>query len=209
MKTKVEKFLEAQLNRTLKHEYDPVAAREYYLRTRELKGRTKGSDPTLVSVQNAAKSSAAAEAAQKEISTERKSAREELKSKLEELEVRVERLKLEIKKAKVAAMRRAGGVSEETLSRMITKELKSPGSSKKPDDKDSKDAKGSEAESDSSDDKPKTAAEKKKAAKAAKEKYEEENPESGDEGLQNKIDEAAKRIETLQKRLEAIARIGT
>lgn len=192
---------------TLKHDYDPVAAREYYLRTRELKGRTKGSSVEPESVRVANKASAEAEAKKQEVSSDRSERQAQLKAQLEELEIRVDQLNAAIKKAKRAAMSRAG-VSEDTLARMITAEVKSPGSSK---GIGAKDEKGSDSDSGSSDDKPKTAAEKKKAAKAAKEKYDEENPDSpeaADQALQDKIDETAEKIEKLQKRVEAINRVG-
>lgn len=43
---------------TLSHEYDPAKAREYYLRTRKLKGRKKGAAPTSVKRMPAGKQTA-------------------------------------------------------------------------------------------------------------------------------------------------------
>jgi hypothetical protein len=188
-------------------DYDPVKAREYYLRTRELKGREKGESVEPESVRVANRASAAAETKQQEVKSDRSERQAQLKAQLEELEIRVDQLNAAIKKAKRAAMSRAG-VSEDTLARMITKEVKSPGSSKGMGD--AKDEKGSDSDSDSSD-KPKTAEQKRKAAKAAKEKYDEENPDSpeaADQALQDKIDETAEKLEKLQKRIEAINRVG-
>lgn len=188
------------------HAYDPVAAREYYLRTRELKGRAPGAGAEPVSVRNAAKASAESQAAKQKVASERANDRAALQAQLAELEVRVDQLNRAIKQAKVEAMRRAGGVSEETLSRMISAEVKSPGSSKEMGK--SKDEPAKEQDKGSSETEEKTASQKRDAAKAAKEKYEEENPESGNEALQEKVTKTAERLEKLQKRIEAIGRVG-
>ena len=207
-------WLHALFNRTeLFHEYDPVKAREYYLRTRELKGReTGGGDPE--SAKRAAKAAAEAEARQDDVELQREKLRELLKIQLEELEVRLEKLKNAVKQGKLAAMRRAG-VSEETLSRMITQEVKSPGSTKGgTEDAEGKTDKaaGDKAEPES-DDKPKTQKQKNDAAKAAKEKYEEEkaknpNPDEQLAELQEKVDSAMQNIEKMQAKVEAMKRIG-
>ncbi|QJD49597.1 hypothetical protein HWD32_gp19 [Gordonia phage Secretariat] len=194
-------FYETPLNE-LFHEYDPVKAREYYLRTRELKGRKPAAAKPVGKGRDAA---ARAQAAKQKLAAERKAKRQKLQAKLKELETRLDQLNRAIKQAKIAAMRRAGNVSEDTLNRMITQELKSPGSSKGM--KDSKEKKGEKAEGDEKPQK-KTAAQKREAAEYAKEKYEEENPKTGNEALQEKVDKTAERIEKLQKRVEAIGRIG-
>lgn len=214
MRTKAEVWLNTLFNdRELYHEYDPVKAREYYLRTRELKGRQPGAeDPE--SVRRAQQASTEAAERDKQIEVERQKRREALKARLEELEVRLEKLKNAVKRARLAAMRRAG-VSEETLNRMITQEVKSPGSTKGGKvDPSAEKAGGKSDSSDSSDDKPKSAQQKRKDAKAAKERYEEEqkqNPDPDEElaALQEKVDDANNRIEKMQKRVEAIQRIGS
>lgn len=207
-------WLEALFEGELFHEYDPVKAREYYLRTRELKGREPGQgDPE--SAKRAAKASAEADARQDDVEVQREKLKELLNIRLEELEVRLEQLKTAVKQGKLAAMRRAG-VSEETLGRMITQEVKSPGSTKGGTEvepaKGGKTA-GGEAGSDSSDDKPKTQKQKNDAAKAAKEKYEEEkannpNPDQQLADLQEKVDSAMQNIEKMQEKVEAMNRIG-
>lgn len=196
------------------HEYDPVKAREYYLRTRELKGREEGSgDPE--SVKRAAAAEVESNARADDVEYQRAKLQEALNAKLEELEARTEQLKVAIKRAKVAAMRKAG-VSEETLGRMIAQEVKSPGSTKggtevEGDDKPAEDS--TKGGSDSSDDKPKTAKQKKDAAKAAKEAYEEEkknnpNPDEELAAIQDKIDAAFENIEKTQEKIEALQRIA-
>ncbi|QFP94903.1 hypothetical protein SEA_OHMYWARD_21 [Gordonia phage OhMyWard] len=186
------------------HEYDPIKAREYYLRTRQLKGRKPGAGKPAPKGRGPSK----AQLAKQKLAAKRKAERAKLKAKLAELESRVDQLNAAIKQAKLAAMRRAG-VSEDTLNRMITAEVKSPGSSKgMKDEKDEKD------KSDKKDSKPddKTVAEKREAAKAAKKAYEKENPDAGKDDsnsdIQEKVDKTAERLEKLQKRVEAVARIG-
>ncbi|QGJ89065.1 hypothetical protein SEA_BURLEY_21 [Gordonia phage Burley] len=185
------------------HEYDPVKAREYYLRTRQLKGRKPAAGKTPPKGRGPSK----AELAKRKLAAKRKAERAELKKKLAELEVRVDQLNRAIKQAKVAAMRRAGNVSEDTLNRMISAEVKSPGSSKGM--KDEKEPDKKKEKSSKPDDK--TAAEKREAAKAAKEAYEKENPDAGEDSnsdIREKVDKTAERLEKLQKRVEAIGRIG-
>lgn len=186
------------------HEYDPVKAREYYLRTRELKGRR----PAAVKVGGRAPGGgpSKAELAKRKLEAERKAEKAKLQAKLAELEVRVDQLNRAIKQAKVEAMRRAGGVSEDTLNRMISQEVKSPGSSKGMKDEKKPDAKAKDKGSSEPEDK--TAAQKRDAAKAAKEKYEKEHPEAGDSELRDKVTKTAERLEKLQKRIEAIGRVG-
>lgn len=202
MKSRASNFIDA----ILIHEYDPVAAREYYLRTRKLLGREPGEGADPVSVRNAAKASAESQAAKQKVESERANDRAALQAQLAELEVRVDQLNAAIKQAKAEAMRRAGGVSEETLSRMITAEVKSPGSSKELGK--SKDEPAKAEDKGSSETEEKTASQKREAAKVAKEKYEEENPESGNEALQEKVTKTAERLEKLQQRIEAIGRVG-
>lgn len=214
MRAEASAWIEALFSGELFHEYDPVKAREYYLRTRELKGREPGGgDPE--SAKRAAAAAAEAEARQDDVEVQREKLKELLKIRLEELEVRLEQLKTAVKQGKLAAMRRAG-VSEETLSRMITQEVKSPGSTKGGTEvepaKGGKTA-GGEAGSESSDDKPKTQKQKNDAAKAAKEKYEEEkanNPDPDQQlaDLQEKVDSAMQNIEKMQEKVEAMNRIG-
>lgn len=214
MRTQAAAWLDALFKTDeLRHEYDPVKAHEYYLRTRELKGRQPGQsqEPESVRVANQAAER------ERQVEAERQKRREALKARLEELEVRLEQLKAAVKRARLAAMRRAG-VSEETLNRMISQEVKSPGSTKGgtslPEGKEDKSSKDGSSDSDDSDRKPKTAEQKRKDAKAAKERYEEEkakNPDPDEQlaALQEKVDEANQRIEKMQKRVEAIKRIGS
>ena len=193
---------------TLIHEYDPVKAREYYLRTRQLKGRTKGSSQPEGTGRTAANR---AKSAREKLAAERKAKLAKLEAKLRELESRLDQLNAAIKQAKAAAMRRAGNVSEETLNRMISAEVKSPGSSKGM--KNSKPEASKKGEDNAKPEK-KTAAEKKEAAKAAREKYEKEekgtsdNNKGSNSSLQEKVDNTAKRVEKLQQKVKAIGRIG-
>lgn len=201
----------------LSHEYDPVKAREYYLRTRELKGRAEASgDPE--SVKRADKAAADAEARGDDVEAQRQVLQEALQAQLEQMEVRMEQLQAAVKAGKLAAMRRSGA-SEETLSRMISQEVKEPGSTKGGTEvAEKKGAAGGgsstpEAGSESEDAKPKTASQKSKDAKAAKERYEEEKaknpePDQAITDLQTKVDEAGEKIQKLLERIEAMNRLG-
>ena len=189
------------------HEYDPVKAREYYLRTRQLKGRSPAAAKPPPKGGNAA---AKAKAAKEKKEAERKAKRAALEAKLEKLELRLDQLNQAVNQAKIAAMRRAGNVSEETLDRMISAEVKSPGSSKGM--KNSK-PEASKGGGDNAPSEKKTVAEKREAAKAAREKYDKEEKvdpksKSDNNDLQEKVDQTSERVEKLQKKVEAIGRIG-
>lgn len=190
------------------HEYDPVKAREYYLRTRQLKGRGPAATKEPSKGQTPADRT---KAAKEKLSAERLANRAKLEAELKKLEARLDQLKQALKQAKAEAMRRAGNVSEETINRMISAEVKSPGSSKSMGkSKDSPSTKGDDGTTPEK----KTVAEKKKAAKAAREKYDKEEkvePDStsnGGDSLEKKVEQTAEKVEKLQKKVEAIGRVG-
>lgn len=199
------------------HEYDAVKAHEYYLRTRELKGDQPGGPEDPESVRRAKEASAEAEKKKAAREQSREQLRQELEQKLTQLNARVDELNAAIKRAKFNAMRQAGNISEKELSRRISMEMKKPGSSQSAGSKDK--ASSGSGDSGSSGDTPsdkktydKSAAQKRKDAKAAKEKYEKEkavaNPDEGVAQIQDKVDQTNQKLENLQKRLDAIARVA-
>lgn len=183
---------------SLEHKYDPVKAREYYLRTRELKGRKPGSQeivgegrsgpntssasPTRSSAGPVKATATAAPASQpsnaaalRQAATKRQAM---LRARLERLETVLAQL---TEKAKEAA-----GV-ETTESSTSSKEPEKSDSSKEKE-------------------KPKTAAEKKEAAKKAQEDYEKnKTPETNDsaQDLQNKIEAVQKQIADARETIRA------
>lgn len=150
--------------------YDPVKAREYYLRTRKLKGRKKGSDndygrregvqaQRILSGQGSGGKPNRANTA---------SRRAELKAQKEALEKRLDRLRDVLKELVDAAQKRSGVKKQES------EKDKAPETKKDKADRNKAEKK----------DKPETAAEKKERAKKAKEAYEKENPTSLSEDVE-------------------------
>lgn len=142
-----------QLMGEMLHVYDPAKAREYYLRTRKLKGRRSAAvEPTggsnsksvvpLTSVKNPAARSSRA-----------KQRREEAQARVAALSARLDRLEKVLAELVKQAKARSGVETKETST-----------------------DKSSSKESSSKDTKPKTAAQKKADAQRAKE-YREKNPE--------------------------------
>jgi chromosome segregation ATPase len=125
--------------------YDPQKAREYYLRTRKLKGRRRGS-----AVQNTSTRSSTASAAAKQKAKPKKTAAQKRK----EVEIQVAALKKRLARLK------------EVLAELVKAAQKRSGVDK-PDPKHKADSK-----SNAKDAKPQTAQQKREAAKRAKENYE-------------------------------------
>lgn len=186
-------------------EYDPVKAREYYLRTRELKGRSPVEKEEPTGIKAAALQKATTERTKRAIAkgtVEQEQRRKELEQKAEELKVRVEKLKQLIEVAIEEAKRRSG-MSEDEINAAVSDKKKST----------KEKAEGDDA------DKPKTAQEKKEAAEAAEE-YREENKEPGEESrettaadhldnLESKVENAQKKIKQLSEKLEKIRALSS
>lgn len=141
--------------------YDPVKAREYYLRTRELKGRTKGSQAPAPSKTPAVRPNNQPRPRGRKVqNNEAKKRRAEIEAKKAELEKRLDRL-MEILREKVKA----------------AKQLNSSAQPKsKVSGKDSSSKSTTSSRSEKRDRKPETASQKRARAKKAKEAYEKENP---------------------------------
>lgn len=168
----------------IQHAYDPVKAREYYLRTRELKGRQSG---TAIPAGQKPRSSAVIDTRSANNSRESQSARNkrrreaaerrvaELKAKLERLETLLDTL---VKQAKARS-----GVEP-------TRESKSPAQKQSA-------AKGKS---------PQTAKEKRDAAKRAKESYEKNkklSPNKEAENLEADIEAVREKIRKIRADLKA------
>lgn len=141
--------------------YDPVKAREYYLRTRKLKGRVQGSQAPTPSKQPARRETTtpAPRARKAGISTS-KQRRKELKAKKAELEKRLDRLR-EVLRQKVKDAKQLNSSAQPT------KKTSSTESSSKS---------TTSSRSEKRDRKPETATQKRERAKKAKEAYEKEHP---------------------------------
>ena len=99
------------LHADLLHEYDPVKAREYYLRTRKLKGRKKGSeDPKADKKSGSAKPTIAKRPVAKKTSAQKRKAKE---AEVAALKKRLERLK-EVLAELVKQAKARSGVKDET-----------------------------------------------------------------------------------------------
>lgn len=150
--------------------YDPVKAREYYLRTRKLKGRRRST----ASINNPGKGgrrpsnppAKPARAGSKANRSKTKSRQAELRAQKEALEKRLDRLREVLAELVAEAKKRSGG---------------DPNKKKRGDEKDkAPETKADKADRNKAekDRKPLTAKQKADKAKKAKETYEKENPNS-------------------------------
>ena len=175
MSTKAEEFLE----NFLQHKYDPVKAREYYLRTRKLKGRRKaaaqptGGRPEPAAVVVRSKGPPKQSANQKQA----------------------------LAAARVAAIQKRLDALKEVLAQLVEQAKKRSGVETKPDPKKKEAAK--------KDDKPKTAAEKKKDAKAQKERREKEERLSPDQkvaAIQKEMAQVREKIAEIRAQMAKTAK---
>lgn len=166
--------------------YDPVKAREYYLRTRKLKGRRPAASKQLsATTRSPAKKSASIVRGGAPNRANTKSRRAELEAQKEALEKRLDRLREVLREKVEAAKKRSGGQKKEA-------EKKSA-----PETEVDK-ADRNKAEKKSKPEKPETAAEKKERAKAAKEAYEKEHPNT----LSQDVDILKAQIEDIQNKIQ-------
>lgn len=163
----------------LAHVYDPVKAREYYLRTRELKGRKKGSKEDPGGRVEIGKVGTAPKVAPKPTDTKRK----------QELLARLNRLKevLDSMQARVDAAKARSGITTPTKKDETEKKSSEPDKAPKK----------------------QSAADKRKEAKAAKERYEKNKTAEtakGAQAVQDEIEKVQKQIaEARQELAEALA----
>jgi chromosome segregation ATPase len=168
----------------LSHAYDPVKAREYYLKTRQLKGRLKGSPKPVGRALTAAENVVEAKRSRVRRIAAQKAKRAKLKKLAEErvdkLQTRLDRLDEVLKELTKQAKARSGVKTKSTASTNSTS--KSNGSSK-----------------------PKTASQKRDDAKRAKEQREKD----GDPSLSDQAKELEAKIakvrESITKMKEQIA----
>lgn len=165
----------------LKHVYDPVKAKEYYERTKKLKGRRRAS--TVAPAGDRSGSSVAVPVRRRpnSLATKRaasKRRREELKARADKLKARLAKLEAILDELTAKAKARSG-VKEDTPDKKSTTSKKS-------------------------DSKPKTAAQKKKDAQAAKERRDRE-PQSAEAEIA-KVQAQIKDVrEKIQKMLADLA----
>lgn len=171
----------------IRHEYDPVQAHLYYMRTRKLKGKKPGEAPPAPQPrqaqgrpgQMARKPTHKMVAAKHPSNAAIKAAADK---RVMELKSRLEQLRKELKGLVEQAKKRSGVDPA----------------------KDDPKSKADQAKAGSSKEKPKTASEKDKAAKAAKERYDKEHPEAA---LLTQIADVQKKIE--KKREELLKSVKT
>lgn len=177
--------------------YDPVKAREYYLRTRKLKGRRagdrQGSIPRVAGPLKDQKPKPA-------VSTNRPT-REQQEARLKELIGRLEKLK-KLLKSKVEAAQARSGVKDNSKE----KQTKRTEAESKDDDRTSpadkqKAAKGGSPKS--------TAQQRRKDAKRARDNYEKKSktPSKSEPSVQQEIEAVQRQIKAVEEQLrEAVAR---
>lgn len=175
------------MDTVLEHKYDPVYARQYYLRTRQLKGRTRREGYTND------KDEFKEHATGNEGKYDRPGDKDKKtpKERREELEARKARLKAKIDKLEavlaelVKAAKARSGVETKEPKASATKTSTTKETSSKSEKK--------------SDDKPATVSEKKEAAKRAREHYEKTKPKGKSpaqevQALENKVQDLRQRI---------------
>lgn len=166
--------------------YDAAKAREYYLRTRKLKGRKKGGSSDY-GQSEARAASRILSGGGKPNRANTKSRQAELKAQKEALTKRLERLREVLAEAVEAAKKRSGGDPNKKA------KDKAPETQADKADRNAAEKKA----------KPETAAEKKERAKKAKEEYERENPTS----LSQDIDVLTEQIKDVRSQIQdALAR---
>lgn len=167
--------------------YDPVKAREYYLRTRKLKGR-RPTTATVVSPGRGGRRPAGASAARaggKPNRSKTKSRQEELRAQKEALEKRLDRLREVLEQLVDAAKKRSGG---------------DPNKGKNDKDKAPEtQADKADRNKDAKKDKPETASQKKERAKKAKEAYEKEHPNT----LSQDVDILQAQVADIQDKIQS------
>lgn len=171
--------------------YDPQKAREYYLRTRVLKGRKKGSADDTVTRREFKRAATGNEGTYarpggKPNRSKTKSRRAELQAQKEALQKRLERLREVLEELVEAAKKRSGGDPNKK------KDDKKDRAPETPKDK-------ADRNKDRKKDKPETAAEKKERAKKAKEEYEKEHPNS----LSTDVEILKEQVADIQKKIQA------
>ena len=166
----------------LQHEYDPVKAKEYYERTKQLKGRQAGQandprnrDRELIDGPSNGMSDAR---------------REEIAARVDALKEQLKVFRAVLKRLVDEAKKRSG---------LEVDEEEDEGSEPSNSDSESESEEGGKKKKSESE--KLTASEKRKKAKAAKEAYIEENPGSEIAEIQKKLDEVTKKIEAAKRKL--------
>lgn len=145
--------------------YDPVKAREYYLRTRELKGRRPGRKTPAPAGRTTKAETTSFRMGRKSTSARNKKRRAELKAKKALLEKRLRRLE-EILRQKVKDAKKLNAPAQPKKATKTSSKTSTTRTSSK------------SSRSEKRDRKPETQSQKRERAKKAKEAYEKENPNS-------------------------------
>lgn len=166
-------------------DYDPAYAREYYLRTRKLKGRERKAEVSSVSSPSKKFKSGPVQVhqGQKPKAPKAASRRAELQKQKERLEARLDVLRDVLEQAVEAAQARSG--------------VKKNSAEKAKAAPESKSAKTAKSKANSSKDKPETASQKRERAKKAKEAYEKENRIT----LSDDVEILKKQIEDIKEKI--------
>lgn len=174
-------------------DYDPVKAREYYLRTRELKGRQKGAQESSNSIprgsreatpSNRGPAKAKPKAPVKKAVSPALQRRRDTQERIDQINARLDALREVLRKLVEQAKTRSGVDPKTVPSKSATKKATSAGSEKL------------------------TAAQKKEAAKKAKERYEKDHGKkesltSQEKALQAQVKDVQKKIAKARKDLAA------
>lgn len=172
-------------------EYDPVYAREYYLRTRKLKGRKTGSSSsTPRSPKRDPKSAQGSTMTHRPAAgnTDQARRREELKRQKEALQARLERLQEVLRELVDAAQKRNKKNSNAKPSEKSSSKKSSPTKA--------------ESKTSAKDRKKETPAQKRERAKKAKEAYEKENPGS----LSDDVEILREQVRDIQEKIRKAVR---
>lgn len=171
------------LDNFLAHAYDPVKAREYYLRTRQLKGRKKG----LAQVPGGREPAKGLTAPPRATAVKKAAPAPKGANRMQVLNARLTRLTeiLDLLDSRVAAAQARSGVEGVAKKTAASKKAASTKTSK---------------------DKPKSASDKKADAKAAAERYEKNKTSEtskGAQAVQDEIEEVQKKIAEARDELKA------
>lgn len=162
--------------------YDPVKAREYYLKTRKLKGRQRAAPKAISSRRSRSSNLPAVRSVQKPNRANTATRRAELERQKAALEKRLEHLR-DVLADLVTAAKKRSGVEEKEKAKGKAPETPA----------DKADRNSAEKKS-----KPETASQKKERAKKAKEQYEKEHPNS----LSKDVDILREQVQDIRAKIE-------
>lgn len=174
----------------LVHDYDPVAAHEYYVRTRKLKGRKPGETPPTKSSDDgkltATKTQVKPKVTAKVSDPHAAKMKSDAQARVTEMLGRLKELRAELERLVEQAKKRSGVVTPKKTTASTT----ASGS-----------AKSSSSSTSKKDAKPLTPTQKKKRAEAEQKRRDKEKKASPQNDVQAKIDEIKDKIKLMQAQL--------